>query len=363
MNKSAKIIIGIITIIVIAIAIWQGTDKNQVTGNIVKTEKQTIRIGAVLPLTGQGSALGEAVKEGIEWKIEELRNQGYEIKFYIEDSQSDPKQAVSAFNKLINIHKIKIVFTMLSSHAMVLKPIAEKNKILLWGYSGHPEITKDSTYLLRHSNTVDEDAKTMSRYILQEDFKKVSIIYQQDEWGNVWNEILPPILKEENIQIISESIDPKDSDFKTTILKIKNKNPDAIVLSVYGPTIGILIKQIKELEYEGVIYTSPGFITTPGAQEIAGDYARGIYYQTFKENSMFEQDYRMRFDEEPVFWVLIPYTDLELLEEALKQTQSTKPEKIIEFIKNLNEFQGKYEKALIKPSGDIIFETIIKKWE
>lgn len=325
--------------------------------------KETIKIGAILPLTGAGSALGEAVRDGIEWKAKELENDGYKINVYLEDTQSDPKQAVTAFNKLTSIQDVKIVFTMLSSHAMALKPLAEENKILLWGYSGHPDITKNSKYILRHSNIVEEDARVMSDYLIKKDFKKVGIIYQQDEWGYVWNEVLPPILSQKGIRITSEPVDPKESDFKTTILKIKNQDPDVVVLSIYGPAIGLLVKQLRELEYKGDIFTSPGFITTPGAQKTAGDYAKGMYYQAFEENSAFDKDYKNKFNKEPVFWTLIPYIDMEILAYAIKRTNSTEPEKLIEFIKKMTTFQGKYEKVSIKPSGDIIFKTIIKKWE
>ncbi len=360
MNNKTKIIIGFLIIIVlILIVVWYGVSRKSTTF----ITKEPIKIGAILPLTGPGSNLGIALKEGLEWKIEELKNQGEQIEFLIEDSQSNPKEAVSSFNKLVNINKVRIIFTILSSSGMSLKPLAEKNKVLLWADVTHPEMTKNSNYILRHSNTADNDAKGISEHIIQQGFKKIGILYQMDEWGIAFNNLLINKLTKNNIKVDSEAIDHKASDFRTEISKIKNKKPDGIVLIAFGPASGILIKQIKELNYKGLLYSSIGFILTPDAQNIAKDYSKGMYYQTYEENFKFISDYKKRFQKEPSLISLLGYTDIELLYFAISQTKSTEPEKIIKYIKELKEFQGKYEKVFIEPTGDIIIPTIIKIWE
>jgi ABC-type branched-subunit amino acid transport system substrate-binding protein len=108
MNQTTKIILGIIVVIIIA-GILYGFSKKQ-TPTTEKEPIKTIKIGAILPLTGVASSLGEIMREGLEWKVEELKKDGVPIELYIEDFQSDPKQAVSAFYRLVNEKGLKIIF-------------------------------------------------------------------------------------------------------------------------------------------------------------------------------------------------------------------------------------------------------------
>ena len=360
MNKTAKTILWLVVAIIVIVGIWYVVSKKPTP----PTTREPIKIGAILPLTGRAASIGEIMREGLEWKVEELKQTGVPIELYIEDFQSDPKQAVSAFYRLVNEKGLKIIFSITSAAGMALKPLAEENKVLLWVDNAHPDQTKNSNYILRHSNTADNDALVLGNFMRQKSYKKVGLIYQQDEWGVAWNQHFSDFVKKElNAEIISEAIDPKQSDFRTPITKIINKKPDAVVFVALGPAAGLVIKQTKELNYTGDLYSSNGFILTPDAIKIAGDAAKGMYYLTYEENLQFKQDYKARFNKEPSIVGFVSYTDMELLYYAIQQTKSTDPEKIIKFIKSLNEFQGKYEKVKISPTGDIIILTQVKIWE
>jgi branched-chain amino acid transport system substrate-binding protein len=360
MDKTTKTILWLVVAIIILGVIWYGVSRKPTT----PTTKEPIKIGAILPLTGRAASIGEIMREGLEWKVEELKQQGVPIELYIEDFQSDPKQAVSAFYRLVNEKGLKIIFSITSAAGMALKPLAEENKVLLWVDNAHPDQTKNSNYILRHSNTADNDAIVLGNFMRQKSYKKIGFIYQQDEWGVTWNQHFSDFVKKElNAEIISEAIDPKQTDFRTTLTKVINKKPDAVVLVAFGPAAGLLIKQLKELNYIGDLYSSNGFILTPDAIKIAGELAKGMYYLTYEENDQFKQDYKTKFNKEPSIIGFMGYTDMELLYYAIQQTNSTDPEKIIKFIKSLNEFQGKYEKIKINPTGDILMFTKVKVWE
>jgi len=330
--------------------------------NLKEGESEVIRIGGVIPLTGPGAGIGESLRQGLEWKIEELRNEGYDIEFIMEDSQSDPKQAATAFKSLVEVRDVDIVFTILSSISLTLKPMAEQSEVLLWSDATHPDITKDTNYVLRHSDPAENDAKIMADYIKEKDYKKVGILYQLDDWGSISNEKLVFFLEKENMEVFSDSIDHKASDFRTQITKMKANDPDAIVFIAFGPAAGLLVKQTKELEYDGGLYSSLGLILTPDAITIAENYLEDTYYQTYVDKPGFVLDYTKKFNEPPSALGFVGYTDIELLVYAIEQTGSSEPEDIIEFIKNLKEFQGKYEHVEITPQGDIVVETMVKEW-
>jgi branched-chain amino acid transport system substrate-binding protein len=187
-----------------------------------------------LPLTGIASSLGEIMREGLEWKVEELKKDGVPIELYIEDFQSDPKQAVSAFYRLVNEKGLRIIFSITSAAGMALKPLAEENKVLLWVDNTHPDQTKNSNYILRHSNIAENDAIILGNFIKQKGgYKKIGFIYTQEEWGVSWNQHFSNFVKKElNAEIISEAIDPKQSDFRTALTKVLIKNQMLLFLSL-----------------------------------------------------------------------------------------------------------------------------------
>ena len=84
----------------------------------------------------------------------------------------------------------------------------------------------------------------------------MGIIYLNDDWGVVFNKKFQQMLRDSNplIEIKSESHLPKDTDMRTQILKIVNGKPDLVLIASFGPASGIIVKQLKEMNYSGDIF-------------------------------------------------------------------------------------------------------------
>ena len=92
--------------------------------------QEPISLGLIMPLSGQnGDYIKRYVLAGHELAVKEQNAKGgilgRPIKLHIEDSRSDPATAVSAFNKLINVDKVKAVFSIFTPFTLPLLPIAE----------------------------------------------------------------------------------------------------------------------------------------------------------------------------------------------------------------------------------------------
>jgi branched-chain amino acid transport system substrate-binding protein len=352
MKNKSLIFLGVIIVILLIITIFQ-----------VKTRDTSIKVGAVLPLTGQGSGVAEILKGGYEFKTQELRESGANIETLFGDSSSDPKQALSAYNELVSIKGAKVIFTGTSLESMVILPLVEKNKnAILWADATHPDLTKNTTNVLRHASTAQDGASVISDIIIKNNNKKIGIIYQQDDWGNVFNELLKEKLTKNNIEVVSEQIDNKGADFRTQITRIKSAGVDGIVYGVYGPAAGVAIKQTRELGYSGELYAGVGFGLTPDAQKIAGKYADGLYYQEYPMNKKYSEDYQAKYGKPGSPLGYVAYTDLEILMYAIKNTGSTDPNVLVNFIKKMGTFEGKYETVKIQENGDIVIPTTMKVW-
>lgn len=354
-----KIIWIIIILAALAVIVWALSRSKQ---SIVSTNVP-LKVGAVLALSGPGAGVGEIVRNGYQFKADELNAGGFPIQLDIEDSGTDQKKAIAAFNLLTDVKKDIVVFTIISSDSMALKPLVEERKnAILWANATHPDLTNNTEFILRHSSTASGGADVISDSLMKDGRKKVAIVYQQDEWGVVFNKLLTDILTQQGVIVSSEAIDNKSADFKSQITKLKSQNPDAFVYGVFGSAAGVVIKQTKELGYTGAMYAGVGFGLTPDAQKIAGDSAQGLKYQKYVLNPQFSTDYKAKYGNDVSPLGYVAYTDLELLVDAVKKTGSRDPQTLIQYIKNLGTFEGKYEKVKIQPNGDIVLPTTIEIW-
>jgi branched-chain amino acid transport system substrate-binding protein len=100
-SHSSSAILTIISIIMASLIIFSIGCSNK--------EEKEIKIGAILPLTGDNASYGIALKKGMDLAIDEInekRINGKKLDVVFEDSQSDPQKAVNAFNKLVNADKV-----------------------------------------------------------------------------------------------------------------------------------------------------------------------------------------------------------------------------------------------------------------
>src|SRR3989344_2370493 len=98
-----QLIWTIVVVAIIAISVWFAFDKPQNTS--------TVKMGALLPLSGKFANLGEDIRNGLELAKNEIKvAKGMNFEIVYEDSAADPKVALPAAQKLITVDKVPFVF-------------------------------------------------------------------------------------------------------------------------------------------------------------------------------------------------------------------------------------------------------------
>ena len=120
-----------------------------------KKEKE-IKIGAILPLTGDIAVYGQKMKNGIDLAVKHINSKGgidgKQIKVLYEDDQGEPKASVAAVQKLITIEKIPVIIGgAISATALPTVPIADKKKVVLFSPAATtPKLSGMSRYFFRN---------------------------------------------------------------------------------------------------------------------------------------------------------------------------------------------------------------------
>ena len=351
-----------ITIIILLIAVLTACAPAQEAQPL-----EPLKIGLVLPLTGPSSQIGNVYLEGAQLAVDDLniaRILNRPIQLVVEDTGSEPKNAVTAMQKLISVNDIKFFATITSSHGLVLKPIAISNNVLLFGDVAHPNMTGGSQLIFRHSNIAEDEAIILINKIVELGGKRVGILYSQDDYGHVLNKLLVQQLANKRIFTQSESFDPKANEFRTETAKATTDIDIVVVIGV-GAGFNLVFKQLKESGFTGIIVSNIGFPITRTFE--LGTLVEGVYHSDYSYTYLnswqnFTTKYNARYNKEPQSFHSISYGSIELLVNGIAKAGTDDPTKVAETLLKLKEFKGTYETIQLNEKGDAVIPLSIKQF-
>jgi len=311
-----------------------------------KKEPEVIKIGAILPLTGDASIYGSALKEGLDLALEEINTKGgiigKKVVVIYEDSQADPKVAVSAINKLINIDKVKIILgEMFSSVTLAIAPIAQKSQVVLISPTVSAEAVPNvGDYIFSIYPSDAYDGKFLANFVYNEIEKKnAAIIFvQADAMLSCKNSFKSTFENLGGKVVFEEGYAPKTDDYRTILSKIKQlNNLDIVFIPGYLEEIVKLLRQAEEF---GIKHQ---FITISTAYdnklfELGGNSVDGLLMSapffeissTRPEIINFKESLKKRYSREPNVWAAYGYDVLKIAllgyENSLKYRTEMKDE-------------------------------------
>ena len=317
-----------------------------------ESAENVIKIGAILPLTGSAAEIAEQHKQGIDFAVDEINKndgiRGRKVQLIYEDDKNDPKLTVSAFNKLADIHKIPIIITVMSSPSMAIYPLADQKKVILFANCGHPEITKLSKWVFRNFPTSQQEAQVMVEFVKDTlKINNLSILYINDIFGEGAMKALKIGLENYGLRIISiDSFEKDSSDFRALITKVINLKPNAIYIYGYGKANGLIIRQIRESGYEGILLGSYNFSVEP-TLSLAKEALEGSYFTMpcFDKNTNneikinFLNEFRNKYKKDPEWNTVIEYDAINLIAKVIRDNGYS-PELIKKGLEETNSFEG-----------------------
>jgi branched-chain amino acid transport system substrate-binding protein len=217
-------------------------------------------------LIGQEQVIGAKIAE--QYFNEKGAVNGTAVKLIFQDVAGDEQGAINAFNTLINQDKVVgIVGPSLSQQAFSADPIAERAKVPVIAASntakGIPEIGE---YIARISAPISIVAPNAVKAALElnPQLKKVAVFFaQNDAYSKSETDIFQQTVKDLNLDLVTvQKFQTTDTDFQSQATSAINLKPDLIIISGLTTDGGNLIKQLRELGYQGLIIGGNGLNTS-----------------------------------------------------------------------------------------------------
>lgn len=228
----------------------------------------SIKLGAVIPLTGRFGAGGAQVKNGYELAVEiinaaggvEFQGQKLPLELTIVDDESDPTKTVQRLEELNSQGVLVYLGGFGSDLHAAAAGIAEKNKVPYLGvaFAFQGIHNNGFKYLFSPFPKSPELAKTTIDLFDSLDPKPVKLFgfIEKTDWGAEMSAEWEAQAVARGYEYVKEEYAPGDKDFSALILKAKEAGADA-VLSLPNPPDGIAIaKQMKELDFAPKLFVT-----------------------------------------------------------------------------------------------------------
>lgn len=283
-----KILIGISVLIAITLIVLILPKNNN-------TNVSGIKIGVIAPLTGPLAEYGEAFKNGIV--LAQEKNPDSNVTFVFEDSAEDPKKAISAFYKLRDQDKVSTIFNWGAASSQAIAPLIQDSNIVLLSNSSEPAVTKSSEYIVRTAYKAEDYASTMWKYFREKGQKNIGIVKLDIVF---LNELLRGLQStknaDEKVFVVDNYLSFGDSDFRTSILKLRNNPNQLDILGVFLVQ-GQLSKFYTQANTYGLKLPTFGTDVFESQNELinAGKYMNGAVYALNDFSDSFKQQYKARF--------------------------------------------------------------------
>jgi len=334
MNK--KRFIGIALIVLIPLVIYYYFNKNEI--RIIP--KETVKIGTILPLTGNISFLGKAGKNGLEFAeyyFNEKIESKYHYEFIYEDGLGKPSNSISAYNKLTGSDKVNAVFSIISAVDLSLIPLQKKSEILFFSHSSHPALTNVDKYFYRHSNTVNQEANFISNFLGE--FDNICLLSMNDEYGVAFSEALKEKL---NFRMMPTIFFEKgETNFTTIATKSISSNPDLIIVCGAGGNMANLPIKLRELGFSGEIYTTLAYAASgaiKNSKSLKGlNMVNLLPFEPNSDFSQYMQEYEKQNNTKLGTFDIIFFNSAFILFTSMNQVGNDK-ESIVEYISSNSSF-------------------------
>ena len=215
-------------------------------------------------------------------------------------------------------------------------------------------------YNFIHWTPPSEESKKLIEELERRNISRVAILSGNVQAEKVISDAFTEEAKNTTIKIVStQFFNSKETDFKTTLLKAKDANPDILLLLTGTDNLELMAKQIVELGIDTPITSIENFEFTNHPELFEGRW----YIQTADATSEFKSQYLTRFSQNYNVGAPNAYDEFNLLVTAYESGNGSKPEPedIVAKLINIKHFVGAMGELAVSDEGIILSKAIVKE--
>lgn len=320
--------------------------------------QESIKIGYAGELSGKRAEMGVDARNGAQLAIEIINANGgingRPLELIVEDDRGEPEVAKEIDAKLAKAGVVAVIGHITSGQtAAVLDQINQDKVVLLSPTASSSQFSNQKDYFFRVQPSTDIQGASLARYAYHTmKLRQVSGIYDLGNEafaGAMWQAFVAKF-EELGGQIVQEfTFTSGQTDLNAFTQEVMDTAPSALVFVSSAVDTAFIIQQINLHEGEKPVFLSSTWAQTKELLAKGGRAIEGLpltaMYNPANPNPAFQefvQKFETRFNRKPDFAGANGYEAVQVLAEALKQTDGKAeglPEALIT-IKNFPAIQG-----------------------
>jgi branched-chain amino acid transport system substrate-binding protein len=293
--------------------------------------RDAVKIGVNLPLTGGYAYWGEEFKRGLD--LYHVNQDSTYLKFFIEDNQGKPANAVSATKKLITINNVDAVLTMFAPFSYPLRDLSTEYKVpVISTFNTVGNFTEGFPYCFHDYLKHKPQLQLLADYILEQKFHKGVSICLTDEYGTEGAKVFKELFSEHGGKIAEELMFNYGSisDVRNMVLKSLAPNPDFIFLIAKDRDLISIINNIRERNLNIPVFGLGTFDAPTIWEGIPPEYQKNIFFTSSyfdkdanEQSRLFFDSYTKRYNKQPDAPAVFAYTICQYVSNAIRNAKNS----------------------------------------
>ncbi len=311
-----------------------------------------LSIGVLVPTSGSEATYGRDMANAIRLAASQINAKGgvlgQKIAIDVQDAACDPQQAVNAASKLVSQNVTGVVGGYCSGATLpTLKIFGDAHiPFIIAAANSTKLIGANPGNAFMINSTGYDQVKSAVALFKSKNIKTLAVVDEGDAYSADLSKLTREAWTKAGGKVVAhEVVNKGEQDFSALVTRIKSAKPDAVFWTAYYADGGLLIKQLRQAGYGGMIALGDGN-NSPKLFALAGAAANGVYCFSnptadfLPSAKAFTAAYRKRFNQAPGPYSTLSYDGMNLLASAIKRAGSTDKAKIVAALKQTKNFKG-----------------------
>jgi branched-chain amino acid transport system substrate-binding protein len=226
-----------------------------------------IEINAIVPMTGGAAFIGKGYSAAFS-ALETAVNKhgginGRQLKFVVQDDQSNPAISVQLFSALMDKHVPVVLGAALAAECNAMKAMLKDGPVL---YCLTPAVHPDpGSYVFSADPSTPDQLAASIHYFRKRGFTRFGIITSTDASGQDADVTIAGALAvPENagaLDVVHEHFNVTDLSVNAQIERIKAANPQVLIAWTTGTPFGTVLRAVNDTGLNVPVYTNAGNLT------------------------------------------------------------------------------------------------------
>lgn len=377
MKKGLSILLILVMVLSVLVGCQSGNGKTD-EGDLDSGD-DTVKFAVLAPITGNFAEFGTSFRVATKMAADEINQaggvNGKKIVLEVFDTKGDATESSDIARQLVDQKDVVgVIGDFTSTACMANAPIfGDAGMVQLSPTASHSDFAPMNEYMFSIMGRVDDESRFFVSSLVKEYKGKdnMGIVYVNTDWGNQCNDIMIDQAAADGLTIVAnEAYTEGEMDFTNVLNKVKNKNPDILVLIMQTVDAANALNTLSHMGWD-VETVCQGASASAQVIELAAENAEGLCSTTsffIDENVAEEKVWLDQFVKEagfsPTVHAAVAYDAVYVMAEAVKKCgDNITREGIKEGLQNLGEYTGFTGPIKFDETGSIFRKVLIVEIE